>query len=234
MPEPKQQRATVIVTGPNRRFKPAWWATRFQLWRAGLRAVYLSPKLEPLPVNIDGVIIGGGSDVEPTQYGEKLKAGTVYDPERDLLELNIIRLALKTDLPLLGVCRGAQLINVIRGGTLHSDIRGLRRETPNENSVFAFKNAFITSTSKLARTLQETCIRINSLHNQAVKDIGDGLVAVAHDRDGFIQAIEDPKRHFLLGVQWHPEYLLLNKTQKTLFSAFAQATFERRARRYTH
>lgn len=229
----KPQRPTVLVTGPDRHFKPAWWAFRFQLWRTGLNAVYLSPNVKPQTLNVDGVIIGGGSDIAPIHYGEKIKAGTVYDPERDRLELKVIKFALKTDLPLLGVCRGAQLINVARGGNLYSDLRPLRDKTPKQSSIFTFKDALVNTTSKLGHILQRTCIRINSLHNQAVKKLGHNLTAVAHDNDGFVQAIEDPSRTFLLGVQWHPEYLPLNQTQKRLFIAFAKTIKARCDRQQT-
>lgn len=223
-----EHRPTILVTGPDRYFKPAWWGFRFQLWRAGLKAVYLSPNMAFKKQHIDGVIIGGGSDIEPMHYGDTVKAGTVYDPERDQLELKIIEFALTSNVPLLGVCRGAQLINVARGGDLHSDLRPLRKKTPKQSSIFTFKNALVISASKLEHILQKTHIKINSLHNQAVKKLGRNLMAVAHDDDGFIQAIEDPNRNFLLGVQWHPEYLPLNPTQQKLFGAFAKAAKENR------
>lgn len=223
------KQSTVVVTGPDRYFKPAWWATRLQLWRVGVKAVYLSPNSDLFPVGIHGVIIGGGSDIEPVHYGETVIAGTVYDSQRDKLELSIIKHALKTGLPMLGICRGAQLINVSKGGSLYADLRPLRTKTPNRSSIFTFKTANVVGESKLSGIVLEKHIRINSLHNQAVKTLGHSLVAVAHDNDDFVQAIEDPTRNFLLGVQWHPEYLLFSKVQKKLFSAFAKATQERKA-----
>lgn len=223
-----KDRLLILVTGPDRILKFGWWATRLQLWRVGLRGMYLSPKHETIPANVDGIIIGGGDDINPTHYGATGTAGAVYDERRDKLELEVINLALDTKLPILGICRGAQLINVACGGNLIEDLRPLRKKTPNRNSLFPIKYANIVDQTKLSAVLGKLRIEINSLHNQAVSELGDGLVAVARDDDGFIQAIESTDEQFIIGVQWHPEYMPQRDTQTRLFRALADATQQQR------
>lgn len=200
-----------------------WWAARLQLWRAGLRAKYVTAANSDLPANVHGVLIGGGDDIDPKHYGRNGTAGANYDAARDNLELEVIKKALSTQLPIFGICRGSQLINVARGGNLHQDIRPKRHKTPNRNSIFPIKTADIVESSRLHQILDSKLIRINSLHSQAVDELGDKLKPVGHDADGFVQAIEDPNRAFLLGVQWHPEYLLFSRSQAKIFNAFAAA-----------
>ncbi|RBP48717.1 gamma-glutamyl-gamma-aminobutyrate hydrolase family protein [Arenicella xantha] len=216
------KRPLVVVTGPAKRLKFGWWATRIQLKRAGLRGHYVTAKNPELPDDACGVIIGGGDDIDPKHYGVSGTAGVNYDAARDQLEMETIRVALERQWPMLGICRGAQLINVVHGGDLHTDIRPLRKLTPNRNSLFPVKQAYLNADSKLAEIYQSKVFKINSLHSQAVKRVGEGLKAVAQDKDGFIQAIENPNKPFLIGVQWHPEYLLFSPEQRKLFNAFAQ------------
>ncbi|NNC99838.1 MAG: gamma-glutamyl-gamma-aminobutyrate hydrolase family protein [Gammaproteobacteria bacterium] len=225
------KRPMIAVTGPDRLLKFGWWATRFQLRRVGLRGVYVSRQCEELLPDIDGVIIGGGDDINPIHYGATGAAGAIYDAKRDELELQVIDMALQNDIPMLGICRGAQLINVACGGNLIEDLRPLREKTPNRNSVRPIKNAIIEPHSKLYSILGKECVRVNSLHHQAVKEVGDGLTAVAKDEDGFIQAIESSGEQFIVGVQWHPEYMPQRKTQTRIFRALADAVVQRRDRK---
>lgn len=220
----------VIVTGPAKKLRFGWWAARLRLRRAGLTPSYVTADNPSIPAGVQGVVIGGGDDIDPQHYGRTGTAGANYDVARDALELAVIKLALKTNLPILGICRGSQLINVALGGNLHQDIRPQRRLTPNRNSIFAIKTASLVDNSGLRRIMGTASIAINSLHSQAVDKVGQNLTAVAHDADGFIQAIEDPSRKFLLGVQWHPEYLLLSRQQAGIFTAFATAVTQSDAR----
>jgi putative glutamine amidotransferase len=212
----------VVVTGPDKRLKFGWWATRIQLWRVGIRAVYVTPKRPNLPSNASGVIISGGDDIDPQHYGVTGTAGVNYDAARDQLEIETIHHALDKQWPLLGICRGAQLLNVVQGGNLFTDIRPLRQRTPNRNSLFPIKCAELEPDSRLAGLLGDAPLPINSLHSQAVRRLGDGLEVAARDADGFVQAIESPDHPFLFGVQWHPEYLLWKSRHHRLFKAFAE------------
>ena len=220
------RRPVIVVTGPNKKWRFGWWATRFQLWRVGVRGVYVCPGHEQLPECLHGIIIGGGDDIYPQPDGSTGDAGANYDAARDNLEFRMIALAQLWNLPILGICRGAQLINVARKDNLIGDLRPLRRNTPNRNSMHPIKYADILAASNLAKILQTTRTKVNSLHNQAVDTLGDDLAAVAHDDDGFIQAIEDSRKRFMIGVQWHPEYLPFRAPQTRLFKALKQAAIE--------
>lgn len=213
----------VAVTGPNRRLKVSWWATRLMLRLAGLRAVYRMPGTGAGPALVRGIVVGGGDNIEPAHYGAVGDGLAEYDVQRDQFEIDILRRALATAVPVLGICRGAQLINVVLGGTLYQDLRPLRRRTPNANSAFPVKYVDLAAGSRLAAQLSVRRIRVNSLHHQAVERVADRLQVAARDSDAFIQAIEGPPERFLVGVQWHPEYLPYQHAQRALFRAFAES-----------
>lgn len=220
----------VIVTGPNKRFPFGWWATRFMLWMVGLRAVYITSAQPEIPKDVAGVIIGGGDDIDPKHYGVTGDAGATYDPERDALEIRMAEHAIACSIPILGICRGAQLINVVMGGSLFLDIREKRKYTPNRNSIFPIKRADLEMNTYMQRVLGKKLIRINSLHNQAIDRIADNMRVSARDKDGFIQAVESYDLHdnglesarYIIGVQWHPEYMPYSTNQRALFRAFAK------------
>ncbi len=212
----------IAVTGPQKRFPFAWWATRFLLGLAGLKSVYVTAHTGMPQAPVHGIVIGGGDDIEPEQYGGELHPRRRYDQERDRFEIAMIRQALDANLPMIGICRGAQLINVVSGGSLHQDIRPLRRVTPNRRSIRPVKWVDLEPSSRLVDGLQREAVRVNSLHEQAIERVGDGLTVVGRDRDGFVQAIEG-RYGFLVGVQWHPEYLPYRVEQRRLFGLFAQA-----------
>lgn len=213
----------VIVTGPQKRLPFGWWATRFMLWSYGLKPHYVTPYNPHYPSGVAGVVIGGGDDVDPQHYGLTGDAGANYDPERDALELRIFKVAFDTQVPVLGICRGAQLMSIARGGNLHQDLRPLRKLTPNKNTIFRVKEAILEPVSKLLKIIGHSPLRVNSLHNQAINEIGPPFRLAARDRDGFVQAIEHPQHEFMIGVQWHPEYLPYAKHHRKLFCAFARA-----------
>ena len=213
----------IVVTGPDKRFPVAWWATRLALWWVGLRGHYVTPSNPDLPQEARGVIIGGGDDIGPEHYGVSGDAGADCDPARDALEMAVLRDAWHSKVPILGICRGAQLINVVRGGTLYRDLRPRRRYTPNRNSILPIKWVRLDSASRLAGLLGRDAFRVNSLHNQAVDRAGDQLRKVAWDADDFVQAVEDAGTQFVVGVQWHPEYMPYAREQRRLFQVFADA-----------
>lgn len=212
-------RPLIAVTGADSRFPFAWWATRLQLWLAGARAIRLTPSMPPERVHrrYDGVIIGGGSDIDPSLYGGSDDGVAVIDRRRDRFEIEIIERALHTRLPVLGICRGAQLINVVAGGTLYGDIRALRKRTSNRRTILPLKRAVGTGQRALHRILRREQWRINSLHHQAVQRTGRELSVAARDVDGIVQAIESTGEQFVIGVQWHPEYLPYLAPQRRIF-----------------
>jgi putative glutamine amidotransferase len=188
-----------------------------------LRAVY---------ERLDGVLLPGGGDIDPDYFAESRSPnlGTV-DAARDRIELALARLALTNGKPLLGVCRGMQVMNVAFGGSLYQDLpteypRALERHShpvkdyPREHLAHLVS---VEEESRLARVLGSPIVQVNSRHHQAVKRVGEGLIVVAHAPDGVIEGVEAPDHPFALGVQWHPENLQAMPEMKRLFETFVQA-----------
>lgn len=182
---------------------------------------------------VDGVLLTGGGDVDPVLYGEA-RHDSVEDaePGRDEFEIDLARRAMSDDVPLLAICRGAQVLNVAAGGSLVQDIPSAI-ETDLPHSVSEPKNAdchdiAIVRGSRLASALGDrvaaTCsCRVNSRHHQSVGRVGSGLVASATATDGVIEAIEAPSAAFCVGVQWHPENFWQTGEFRPLFDAFVAA-----------
>jgi putative glutamine amidotransferase len=183
--------------------------------------------------SVQGLLLAGGGDVDPAIYGAI--AHPTFDaaePGRDAYELELVRLALAADLPVFAICRGIQVLNVARGGTLIQDIADEVGTTVNhrvgmpQHSIA--HDVWIESGSLLERLMGErfeageTC-PVNSRHHQAAKKLGEGLVSSATAPDGVIEAVEDPTRRFCLGVQWHPENFYRTGEFRNLFEGFVQA-----------
>lgn len=215
-------RPVIAVTGKASRWAPGWWAAWFAIAIAGGRAVRATPR-RPMPTPIDGLVIGGGDDIATDLYGATAAYDNTADRARDEMELAAIERARVDNRPILGICRGAQLINVAAGGTLYADISDQRRSTSNRVNPLACKPVAIKRLSRLAAIVGARRLRVNSLHHQAVHALGAGLQASARDADGFVQAIEARAGAFVVGVQWHPEYLCYRPAQYRLFRALVRA-----------
>ncbi len=156
---------------------------------------------------VDGLVFSGGSDLDPELYGEPAHAETVgVVRERDDFELALMRVALARDLPLLAICRGSQVLNVALGGDLEQHVpdrvaADTHKETPG---VFAEHDVEVLDDTQLASLIGES-ISVKSHHHQGYGGLGTGLRESARAPDGTIEALEDPSRHFALGVLWHPE-----------------------------
>ncbi len=173
----------------------------------GASAVQLRPG-DPVDFEeLDGFVITGGHDIQPVLYRAAAEAGRTYDPERDAFESAVIDHALAQRLPLLAICRGAQLMNVRLGGSLIQDLTLRRKETSNRRTLLPLKSLAVEPDTLLERALRTTSAKINSLHRQAIDDIGEGLEVSGTDRDQIVQAVEHPGHDFMLAVQWHPEML---------------------------
>lgn len=175
---------------------------------------------------VDGLIMPGGADIDPANWGEEPHPTTkLLDDDRYQFEKALIGAWVEqTDKPLLGICLGSQWINVIHGGSLVQDI-------PSEFGVVHRNTTHpvtLDENSRLRKIYGETEFEVNSLHHQAIRDLGEGLRIVAKSPDGIIEATEttDPNR-FLIGVQWHPEKMIEeDKRQTRIFEAFIQAAAE--------
>ena len=154
---------------------------------------------------LDGLILAGGSDIDPAAYGAQQhpETGTTW-PERDRFELGLGTRALERDMPVLGVCRGMEMLNVIQGGTLiqHLDDLSLHRHTPG---VFSDHSVRLDPGSLAARVVGAEHTEVKSAHHQGLDQLGEGVVASGWADDGLVEAIELPDRAFAVGVLWHPE-----------------------------
>lgn len=226
-PNKARRRPVIAVTGPSRGGLAPRCLVALGLRLAGARPLMMTPRQPRDDLEVDGVVISGGHDVDPVLYAAAPEVRPNYDAERDALEAAVIDSALARGLPLLGICRGAQLLNVQLGGSLFQELRSRREQTSNRWTILPLKTLRVQTGTRLHRLLGHSESRINSLHNQGIDRIGEGLVVAGRDLDDIIQAIESPTHPFLIGVQWHPEFLLYQSRQRRLFSALVDA-----ARRY--
>ncbi len=216
-----------------------------QRYVEALRAVGALPWLIPLlPQDpdtlagifdrLDGVFLTGGVDVDPSRYGENKhpKCGTT-DPDRDAVEIKLLEHATVANKPVLAVCRGIQILNVARGGTLYQDVAeqvpaAMKHDyfpTPAQPSrSYLAHEISVKADSRLGELFGEPVVPVNSMHHQAIKDLAPGLRPTAFAPDGIIEAVEGEREKFLVAVQWHPEELLDTQPgMKRLFTAFAAA-----------
>jgi len=248
-------RPIIGVTGPNEGGLFAWIMTRLALKRKGAKPIRITPKTNTKMLRLQGLVLGGGSDIDPGNYGEelliikesvkeqrfkdKLLGAILFlirmifsvkmsqpqkDVDRDRMEKKLCLYTLDQQIPVLGICRGAQLINVALGGTLHQDTRTFYTETPNIRSILPVKKVHLTKESMLRKIFNVDKCLVNSLHDQAVKKLGLDLIISAKEDNKIIQAIEHTKHPFMIGVQWHPEYLPHIKLQQRLFKSLVEAS----------
>ena len=175
---------------------------------------------------LDGVIMAGGPDVHPKYFGQEIDpyCGTITE-DRDIMELYVMKWAMENDIPVLGVCRGMQLINVALGGTLHQDVvhhmNIIHRQ--GEGMVY-WHDVVFEGDSMLSRLVPSERYPVNSYHHQAVDRLADGLVPTAYNPDGLIEAYERPASRFLMAVQWHPEVSYFKDSfSRKIFDQFLEA-----------
>jgi putative glutamine amidotransferase len=193
---------------------------------AGGLPVVLAPDepaiAEALLERLDGLVLAGGPDLDPLGYGAAERHERLGPTNRvvDAAELALARAADRRGIPLLGICRGAQAINVARGGTLHQHLDDHRQTQPATEPAHAVA---VAPGSLLAALTGGGRLDVNSFHHQAADRLGRGLRAVATAPDDTVEAIEDPSRPFLLGVQWHAEGMTARDEQLALFEALIAA-----------
>jgi putative glutamine amidotransferase len=188
---------------------------------------------------LDGVLLPGGDDVGPEHYGQpRHPLLGLVDDARDELELAVARKALEDDLPILGICRGIQVLAVAAGGTLCQDIPSemegaLGHDVRDFGRDHLCHRVEIEPTSRLAQTLGTTSSAVNSFHHQSVQDVPEGFVVTARADDGIVEAIEAPHKTFVVGVQCHPEWTWRTTAPHFagLFSDFVRAAAGERVAR---
>lgn len=217
------QRPRIGITGTTARFSAARLATTLAVRRAGGKPVQLGTTRRTPDESLAGIVITGGSDINPMHYGSSEAPWSPPDVLRDEFELAVLEFAEQRRLPVLGICRGSQLMNVFAGGNLYGDIAHLRKLGTHKATILPRKSVTVETSSRLGGILGMESLRVNSLHHQAVKDLGRGLTVVAQDRDGITQGVEGDSPRFFVGVQWHPEYLQYQAHQQALFRALVAA-----------
>lgn len=259
-----RNRPTIGITGPDKGGGVAWFFTALGVWLAGGKPVRITPSKPRTADGLQGLIIGGGADVDPSTYEQEhvldeylertlrqphqnivqkaarftrwlyypalfflrklfsRKPRWGLDKARDHLEFQLIDQAVLKELPVLGICRGSQLMNVYFRGTLYQNINTFYMEEPNPSSIFPVKKVYIKAGSKLEEVLGARHLEVNALHSQAVNEPGQHISIVGKEANQVVQAIESRQQEFMIGVQWHPEYLPQSKTQRKLFRALIQ------------
>ena len=196
---------------------------------AGLEPVHVTPADRRPLDGLAGLVLTGGSDVSPALYGQTVNGSEGVDEERDALETEYLREALATDLPVLAICRGMQLLNVVHGGSLiqhlpTSDLHQQRCPGCEVGWHPAAHRVSVSPATKLAAIIGAGAHDVNSRHHQAADQVGSGLIVSAVAVDGVIEGLERPDKRFVVGVQWHPEdRVLVSSADRKLFEDFAAA-----------
>jgi putative glutamine amidotransferase len=190
---------------------------------AGADAVRWDTRRQADIAAVDGLIVGGGDDISPMLYGAELRVVSRLDPARDRLERDLVQAALGAGKPVLGICRGAQMLNVALGGTLDQDAYARFPRSRKRRTILPRKRVRVVAGTGLARVAGRRPMKVNALHSQAVDRLGKGLRVAARDAGGMVQAVERRTGTFALGVQWHPEHLFYARRQRALFRALVAA-----------
>jgi putative glutamine amidotransferase len=234
----------IAITGPNKSGSTAWLFTALNIFIAGGKPIRVTPDSFNGVLAYDGVIIGGGSDIHPDHYIKedstpvkrsmwlKLKecvlypmelmsrlSSSEYDKKRDNMEMKFIHYALDNNLPILGICRGHQLLNAELGGSMYESTLPLLEKDPRIRSPFPRKTVlYTTNNSLISRIAGNDPLKVNAIHSQAVAKSAENLKVTAKEEAGINQVIESKNSDKVLGVQWHPEYLFYMKAHRRIFS----------------
>ncbi len=178
---------------------------------------------------LGGLVLAGGGDVDPSLFNEEPLPGLgEISPERDKFEIKLIKTALRKNLPILGICRGIQILNVACGGTviqhIPSEVKKPLKHSQTAPRWYSTHQVFIEKSSHLVQIMKMNIARVNSFHHQAVREPAQGFNISARSNDGVIEAIEHPRYKFVIGVQWHPECMIdKDRKSRLLFKAFIEA-----------
>lgn len=217
------KRPLIGVTASARGGRYMWWCNYLAIILSGGRARRIFPGFRTPLERFEGFVIGGGDDITPTLYGDEIDPAVRLDPDRDRLEQRILDHADAARLPVLGICRGAQMINVHQGGSIHREVREVYVDAPHVRTVLPRKRVEIKPGSRLATIVRRRAIIVNALHHQSISQLGHGLSVVAEDLWRIVQGVEMRGSRFVMGVQWHPEFLFFLPSHLRLFRALVKA-----------
>jgi len=233
----------IAVTGPNKGGTTAWLCTALSVKLAGGQPVRIMPATFDCTLNYAGIIIGGGSNIHPDNVKQEQQpvvkrslflrfkenlfypmeffsgwSKPTYDKERDAMEMKFIDFALAHHKPILGICRGHQLLNAKLGGTLYESTLPLLKKRMRIRSPFPRKTVIYTQADSLIADIAgDDPIKVNAIHSQAVGKPADELKVTAKEKSGITQVIEKKGSDLVLGVQWHPEYLFYMAVHRNIF-----------------
>ncbi len=222
------------ITKPSNGDTLSWMAMAFAVRLSGGKPVKITSRAPRDPHSIDGLLFGGGADVFPERYQGEVKQGYSYDQARDDMETSWAKAALEHEIPVLGVCRGMQMLNVFAGGTLHHDLSAFEGAASPETffkRIFYRKPIRITPGSRLDRASTRDRECVNSIHTQAIARLGKGFKITAREPNSLVQAIEHEQAPFMMGVQFHPEYLIYRKFARNIFKDLVETARWRAAMR---
>ena len=224
-----------VTTSANKGYS-MWWFIRLGVQMMGGKAIRISAIQNSNNFKCcDAYIISGGVDIDPQNYKQDNIASQDIEPDRDVLEQKVIKHALKNDKALMGICRGAQMINIVKGGNLYQKAGDFYEGfMPSENVISKAvlrRKIKITEDGILMKIFKHRpTLWVNSIHRQAINELGEGLKIVGLDKYGIVQAIECndvKKNNFILGMQWHPEFMLYSRAHRKIFKSFLDYTKDR-------
>jgi putative glutamine amidotransferase len=219
----RDSRPVIAISSSSRRVSPSFATLWIAIRLAGGKPLRIRPRDRKRPTTYDALVLAGGPDVSPRLFGEEDLARRRYDPLRDSLEMLLLADANARDLPVLGICRGAQMINIAAGGTIHPAVHRVYENARYPHHPLAHllfrKQIIIGADTCFGALAGKQRIMVNSLHRQSVDRLGTGLEVTAREKNGVVQVIERRGSRFFIGVQFHPELLLYRGTFRRLFRA---------------
>ena len=221
------------VTLPDEGYRMLKYFSQLGVKLAGGEPVALTASEPHYGEKLDGLLLAGGRDIYPPRYDQPAKREYTYDHNRDAMEEHWFHDATEQNIPVLGICRGAQFINILRGGSLHRDFSKVyeKAEYPNGTiaRIFYRKLMFVKQESRIFSILHCTKCAVNSMHTQSIDALGEGLEVSGQEANGIVQCIEDKNHPWMLGVQFHPEFMLHVRKYRRLFRQLVEQADLQRA-----
>ena len=224
-------RPTIGVTHSSKKHRIMYYAIKFALVISGAKVKSITASSPAFDEEIDGLLLSGGIDIHPMFYNATPKENYPYEIDRDKMELAWMKIAEDNMIPILGICRGAQLINVFRCGTLHAEVAKSYEKAHYPSSllarIFYRKRMHINNLDSLIhRIMGDDKIKVNSIHTQSIDLLGNNLKITASESNQVVQVIEDPTNPFILGLQFHPEFIIYSKYHRCIFISFIRAALK--------
>jgi len=217
------RKANIVITGSAKGSRSAWILSRALLRLYGVEAKFVQPHHWDKSIQMDGLLITGGIDVDPLTFSTKRHPSIEKtDPLRDAMELFYLKQAQKKKIPIMGICRGMQIINLFMGGTLHPHIPEMGLDFEHPRSLFPLNLLSIAPKTHLHKILRTDNLKANALHHQTIDKLGKDLRVAAKDTNTLVQAIESREENFILGLQWHPEFMPYHWSTHRIFKAFCK------------